>query len=273
MFSLLSSGDLSQEMLLELTVALISVHWSRRAKSTGFKGSWAPDQAACAGEEFALSTLLATFGIMFEVFFRELQDVKRREAHALAGGQPGLSLQNRISSTMHSIMPALRMASKWIKLNFDYLVRRSSGPTSGPIAVMYEQYQSCMQTLFDTFPIQNLPGLSGQFEEDKDLQGFMPLSPVMATAEKASLDFTIPQSTPEEPESKPMAEHDKQAKDPKALPVPGALKPPKERPEDKDLMRLFDLGLEASINLAIAVSVSYRLFTYVCSCHSLTEDG
>jgi hypothetical protein len=273
MFSLLSSGGLSQEMLLELTVALISVHRSQRVNSPGFRGSLPPIGAACAGEEFALSTLLATFGIMFEVFLRELQDVKRREAHALADGKPGLSLRDRISSTMHSMMPALRMASKWIRINFDYLIRRSSGPSSGPIAVMYDQYQSCMQSLFDTFPIQNLPGLSGQLKEDKDLQGFLPLSPVMATAQKASLDFTIPQSIPEEPESIPKDEHDKQSKDSKALPVPGTLKPPKERPDEKGLMRLFDLGLEASINLAIAVSVSDRLFTHVCSCQSLTEDG
>lgn len=88
-------------------------------------------------------------------------------------------LAQSITAVMRRFLPSLRIFSKWIKSNLEYLIRAAASPASTALAAQlqhfwnaYCRYLNLSQT---AFPIGRLPSLNEPLEEDIDMRGFTPL--------------------------------------------------------------------------------------------------
>lgn len=111
-------------------------------------------------------------------------------------------LAQRITATFRRTLPALRIASKWLKANINYVMQdpefkahqqkeRSKGgePSqkaqgkisghSGHTIRFWNRYSQFVTSLAHAFPEKDLVPLSHPLEEDIDMRGFLPLKKAM----------------------------------------------------------------------------------------------
>jgi hypothetical protein len=115
-------------------------------------------------------------------------------------------LAQRITATFRRTLPALRIASKWLKANFKYVLHESetaNGKSSGShtrkrrehkfngstaaVAQFWESYSRFASALLRAFPIGRLPSLAAPLEEDIDMRGFLPLRKMMGDLKAANV--------------------------------------------------------------------------------------
>lgn len=109
-------------------------------------------------------------------------------------------LGQQLSAVFKRTLPALRVASKWLRANVKYLSqdpefaayqrkRRGSVAPKSPNKIsgyshhtkqFWELYAEFSRTLARTFPLPKLRKLASPLEEDADLQGFLPLKKMMS---------------------------------------------------------------------------------------------
>jgi hypothetical protein len=112
-------------------------------------------------------------------------------------------LAQRITAVFRRTLPALRIASKWLRANFD-LVLKFSEETSkstamrrpgGQLEVTEESfvmsefwttYTNFTRMLHHSFPMHRLPRVQGQLEEDVRMKGFLPLKDLLDERETTS---------------------------------------------------------------------------------------
>ena len=126
-------------------------------------------------------------------------------------------LAQRITATFRRTLPALRIASKWLRANFKYIVqdqefasfqqstekgkgsessnKRTSNKFSGhstKTIQFWKTYAQFLLALSLAFPANELPSLSAPLEEDIEMRGFSPLRNLMGesniSSEKLSTD-------------------------------------------------------------------------------------
>ncbi|TFY73769.1 hypothetical protein EWM64_g10243 [Hericium alpestre] len=93
-------------------------------------------------------------------------------------------LAMRITATLRRMLPALRVAGKWLLTNADYVFNNSSSRSAesekptvqiNGVQALFEAYKAFALRLSSIFPPDDLPKLTRPLEEDIDLQGFLPL--------------------------------------------------------------------------------------------------
>ncbi|KAG8778681.1 hypothetical protein FRC12_024858 [Ceratobasidium sp. 428] len=99
-------------------------------------------------------------------------------------------LAQRITGTFRRTLPALRIASKWVKSNVEYIQRHaapasepstpaedpvSSNPTRPDPASFWLAWARFSTQLSVAFPLDSLPEMTVTLEEDIDMKGFAPL--------------------------------------------------------------------------------------------------
>ncbi|KAF8960934.1 hypothetical protein BDZ97DRAFT_1760391 [Flammula alnicola] len=117
-------------------------------------------------------------------------------------------LAQRISATFRRTLPALRIASKWLRANFKYVVqdqefiafqakeearglkveKKSPNKISGYSAKtlrFWQAYARFILALSQAFPVTKLPVLSAPLEEDIEMRGFLPLRKLMGEVKKS----------------------------------------------------------------------------------------
>lgn len=127
--------------------------------------------------------------------YRVLLDVGKKE---LADPPDETDLAQKISAIFRRTLPALRIASKWLRANFKYLeqdqefvafqakekrknstvAKRDANKISGysvKTIKFWNSYASFALALSQAFPIQNLPSFEAPLEEDVEMRGFLPL--------------------------------------------------------------------------------------------------
>ncbi|KAK0194471.1 hypothetical protein F5146DRAFT_1185063 [Armillaria mellea] len=89
-------------------------------------------------------------------------------------------LAQRITANFRRTLPALRMASKWLRGNYTYVIEkgRELRDDSSEIAEFWSIFAKFTGALSRTFPVDRLPALTSGLEEDIELQGFLPLKMV-----------------------------------------------------------------------------------------------
>jgi len=115
-------------------------------------------------------------------------------------------LAQRITATFRRMLPALRIAGKWLRANFKYVLqgqqsvatktredavsnkkeKRKSGPglAIAGAPLFWESYAQFISALYRSFPEGSLPALTSPLEEDVDMKGFLPLKNLMAGEER-----------------------------------------------------------------------------------------
>ena len=111
-------------------------------------------------------------------------------------------LAQRITATFRRTLPALRIASKWLRANFKYVVQdqefasfqltekgkgsESNKKTANKISghstktiLFWKTYAQFLLALSLAFPANELPSLSAPLEEDIEMRGFSPLRNLM----------------------------------------------------------------------------------------------
>jgi hypothetical protein len=151
-------------------------------------------------ESNIVTYLLATHRVLLENGSVELADSPPEDA--MEG-----DLAQRITATFRRTLPALRMSGKWLRSNTRYLSqglrrpvnededatasretssRRRNGGTPiiiGGIEAFWREYVRFSEALVSSFPVEKLPELKTQLEEDVDMAGFLPLRKYMTGAD------------------------------------------------------------------------------------------
>lgn len=130
-------------------------------------------------------------------------------------------LAQHITATFRRTLPALRIASKWMRVNVKYLLqdhefnayqsnKRVEGVevsridehaisrTSVSTRRFWRCYADFMTALSSKFPISKLPSLTAPLEEDIEMRGFLPLRNMMDIAEMTHVQGRTSPAGPED---------------------------------------------------------------------------
>jgi len=86
----------------------------------------------------------------------------------------------RITAILRRSLQTLRVASKWLRANLEYL-SRASGPTrttpdlTAALAQFWPAYAEMLTLLVRVFPADQLQGINAKLEEEIELSGFSPM--------------------------------------------------------------------------------------------------
>lgn len=196
--SLVSDRHLPEDLISNIVVLSLSALWKRRMirdpPSAGNSDS-SSVLPALVIEARMFSHVLSLYRALLEVGIEQLQEPLPPDAAES-------DLAQRITAVFRRTLPALRIASKWLRANASYLVRGVQGleqeasnagfagdgsvsdvygitNESIGIAKFWVLYTDFMRTLARSFPVDRLPPLIGPLEEDVDMRGFLPLRKMM----------------------------------------------------------------------------------------------
>lgn len=140
---------------------------------------------------------------------RALLEVGRRELKEPLPTDGPDSLAQRITATFRRTLPALRIASKWLRANIKYMMsdpeflafkekesrkgkqvdkrvmNKISGDSNGTLK-FWRSYAEFARALSAAYPLDQLPSLTAPLEEDVDLRGFLPLKKMMGEGNSAA---------------------------------------------------------------------------------------
>ena len=210
--SLLVEKALAADVIVQITVTAIGSLWIRRL----WRGETLKEESASVAintEDEILLHLVGLMRVLVEVGASETREAvdmaQRHPPSDPAGTNPSTSLSRNITAIFRRMLPALRIASKWLKTHVEYIERgkelhqfsqASSGQDNGSAAAMHKsqlreavdklwvQYVSFINVIRFAFPFDKLPklgtvGQSGMtslnFEEDQDMRGFVPMKKAM----------------------------------------------------------------------------------------------
>ncbi|TDL20641.1 hypothetical protein BD410DRAFT_829522 [Rickenella mellea] len=135
-------------------------------------------------EPLIAAHILDLFRTLLDIGYAQVQlglaEVQAEAKEPMANGDVARDLAQRITAEFRRMLPALRIASKWLRSNFSYL---STAPTSfasstalaTSLSAFWGSYALFCSRLFDTFPKDRLPRLTSPLEEDVEMTGFSPI--------------------------------------------------------------------------------------------------
>ena len=162
---LVSDRALSIDTITKVVIAAQGALWKHRKASTSANVSM---ESRIASHVLALHRALLQSGIA------ELDEAAKIVEEDLA---------MRITATFRRTLPALRIASKWLRANLEYVVGGTRWNTKEPvrsvvisdISGFWEAYASFATRIVLVFPPTSVPMLKGPLEEDVDSRGYLPL--------------------------------------------------------------------------------------------------
>ena len=163
---LVSDRALSIDTITKVVVAAQGALWKQRKATT----------TNVSMESRIASHVLALHRALLQSGITELDEASKIVEEDLA---------MRITATFRRTLPALRIASKWLRVNLDYVLggTRRNVKDSVPvhsivisdISAFWEAYASFATRVVLVFPPTSLPTLKGPLEEDVDTRGYLPL--------------------------------------------------------------------------------------------------
>lgn len=205
---LVSDRALSIDIITKVVIAAQGALWKQRKASTS---------ANVSMESRIASHVLALYRALLRSGITELDEAAKIVEEDLA---------MRITATFRRTLPALRIASKWLRANLDYVlgcIRRNMKDPAHSIVIsdisaFWETYASFATRVVLVFPPTSLPMLKGPLEEDIDTRGYLPLGGMLA-------QDTLPISSEGEDIRTPEQVH----------------------PNVEQLMRIWDIGYDARL--------------------------
>jgi protein SMG7 len=205
---LVSNRVLSIDTVTKVVIAAQGALWKHRKVSASVNVSM---ESRIASHVLALHHALLQSGIM------ELDEAAKIVEEDLA---------MRITATFRRTLPALRIASKWLRVNLDYVLGDTHKGLKGPerrlvisgISTFWETYTSFATRIVLVFPPTSLPKLKRPLEEDVDSRGYLPLGGML-----------VQDNSPTDPGNE----------DPRT--------PEQVHPNEEQLMRIWDIGHDARL--------------------------
>ena len=195
------------EMISKIIILVQGALWKHRMVRRPSNAEKRSSRLAVT-ESHIVTHLIAAHRVLLENGIVELAEAPPEDA---AEGD----LAQRITATFRRTLPALRMAGKWLRSNTRYLSQSLKAPSNGveEIAVakdpkgrdrrggnsvitvggiydFWREYARFSTSLISAFPVENLPKLSTQLEEDVDMAGFLPLRKYMVGSDGKPLGST-----------------------------------------------------------------------------------
>ena len=205
---LVSDRALSIDIITKVVIAAHGALWKQRKASTSVN---------VAMESRIASHVLALHRALLQSGITELDEASKIVEDDLA---------MRITATFRRTLPALRIASKWLRVNLDYVLggaRRNKkdavhSVVFSDISAFWEAYTSFATRVVLVFPPTSLPMLKGPLEEDVDTRGYLPLGGML-------VQDTLPVGSEGEDTRTPEQVH----------------------PNEEQLMRIWDIGHDARL--------------------------
>lgn len=205
---LVSDRVLSIDTITKVVIAAQGALWKHRKVSAS---------ASVSMESRIASHVLALHRALLQSGITELDEAAKIVEDDLA---------MRITATFRRTLPALRIASRWLQVNLDYVLGDTRkdisnverGLVINDLSKFWEAYTSFATRIVLVFPPTNLPKLKSSLEEDFDTRGYLPLGG-MLTREVPSTEL--------------------EGQDPRA--------PEQVHPNEEQLMRIWDIGHDARL--------------------------
>ncbi|KAK4688260.1 hypothetical protein P7C73_g1856, partial [Tremellales sp. Uapishka_1] len=160
--ALLRTKALECDAIVRVTTSLIAAHWEARLSASTEPNSSSNQRER---EVLALDFLLQVFSVLFQVSAEEVESAIQTNDGSAVEMDDMAQSTGVLSAEVRRLLPALRIASKWIKLNKDHI-------TSD---LFWNSYYRFVNALSSLFPLDVLPQHNENFEEDLDMRGFLPL--------------------------------------------------------------------------------------------------
>ncbi len=164
---LVSNRVLPIDAITKVVITAQGALWKQRKASTS---------ASASMESRIASHVLALHRVLLQNGITELDEAAKIVEEDLA---------MRITATFRRTLPALRIASKWLRVNLEYVLGNTPKDPAGSIvisdlSVFWEAYTSFATRIVLVFPPTSLPKLKGPLEEDIDSRGYLPLGGMLA---------------------------------------------------------------------------------------------
>lgn len=239
---LVSDRVLPAEMISKVIIMAQGALWRYRSTRQSSSSSHRRSSATSitSTESHIATHLLATHRALLEVGVAQLAEAPEDPSNQ--------DLAQKITAEFRRTLPALRLASKWVRANLKYLLqslgtapgehanghtntrsrdrrdrgRRSTGP-GAPVVGVREFWNAFMQfssALSRTFPLVRLPPMAVPFEEDVELGGFQPLKTFVSSGGRSGSGSKAPS-------------------------VDSEVLPEQVHPNEEQLMRIRDLLMDA----------------------------
>lgn len=194
--ALVTDRILPIEMISKIIILVQGALWKHRMVRRPSNAEKRSSRLAVT-ESHIVTHLIAAHRVLLENGIVELAEAPPEDA---AEGD----LAQRITATFRRTLPALRMAGKWLRSNTRYLSQSLKPPANGGEEVVvakdskgrdrrggnsvitvdgicdfWREYARFSTSLINAFPVESLPKLMTQLEEDVDMAGFLPLRKYM----------------------------------------------------------------------------------------------
>ncbi|KAG9127065.1 hypothetical protein FRC07_000786 [Ceratobasidium sp. 392] len=195
--------------LVQVLVLVLGALWKVRmfrdgdkpgAKSAKEKGKARDDsklEVETSSETRIVAHILALCTVLLELGTKEIEEGVREATESVDDAALSERLAQRITGTFRRTLPALRIASKWVKSNVEYIQRHatpaseskpssdpaSSNPTRPDTASFWLAWARFSTQLAAAFPLESLRDMTVTLEEDVDMKGFAPLKRGMSGEE------------------------------------------------------------------------------------------
>ncbi|KAH8829213.1 hypothetical protein DL96DRAFT_1597190 [Flagelloscypha sp. PMI_526] len=213
-YSLLSDRHLPSDMINTIVVMGQAALWRQRMlRENGRKTSGSIPSSS--SEYRLLAHILGLYRSLLDVGLEQLKDMPTSDVHDGDLGQ-------HISAIFRRTLPAIRIFSKWLRCQLQYVNKWAEGlavhsrdkqhadqklsKRQKEIREFWEVYARFARVLSRAFPSHLIPRFDGPLDEDTDMRGFLPLKGMMDS----------PSGIPSESKELP-------------------------HPNDTELMRIFDL--------------------------------
>ncbi|KAF9022220.1 hypothetical protein BDZ89DRAFT_210483 [Hymenopellis radicata] len=167
--ALLSERHLPEEFIPQILVTsqgalythrMLSAPVNKKSKDTS------PTLDPSIVETRILNHLLLLHRALLEVGLQEIGSVDTVD----------MDLAQRITAPFRRTLGALRMSMKWLRANIKYLIEHTSEETTAFWRVLTD----FIEILGSAFPADQLPELTSALEEDREMEGFLPLRGLFA---------------------------------------------------------------------------------------------
>ena len=127
-------------------------------------------------EPLITAHILDLYRVLLETGYKELTERAEGEDGAVQVDD----LAQKITAPLRRMLPAMRVASKWLRSSANYVDSLHSSDTAPAfidraVSNFWRAYATFATKLKQTFPIESLPRLERPLEEDIDLAGFSPI--------------------------------------------------------------------------------------------------
>ncbi|KAF7982839.1 hypothetical protein HWV62_25800 [Athelia sp. TMB] len=175
--SLLADRVLPIDLISKVVILSHGALWKHRT----IRDPTTPAASAAHIEARITTHILSIHRVLLEVGLVQLGESPPQDAAEN-------DLAQQITATFRRMLPALRIASKWLRANFKYVQasadkleaeKRGLCVIISDLPSFWTSYAAFTSTLYRLFPVNRLPALVSPLEEDVDMRGFLPLKKLM----------------------------------------------------------------------------------------------